>query len=203
VQTTEKINKEQAIIEVAQRWFGLYGIEKTSMQDIADDLKTSKAALYYYFPDKESLYKAVVMKEQEEFLALINERILSHKEPDELLREYTSSRLSYFRKLLNLSRIRMEAFSDLKPVFRETMNKFREKEKEIIKEIFEAGINKNQYYIKDTDKTALLFLDLLKGLRASSVSHKKTMFIDEEEFIKLKENTEGFTEIFIRSLKVK
>jgi AcrR family transcriptional regulator len=64
----EKNIRIQKIIEASQRRFGIYGIEKTSMREIAGDLKLSKASLYYYFPDKESLYRAVVEKEQDEFI---------------------------------------------------------------------------------------------------------------------------------------
>ena len=42
---------------------------------------------------------------------------------------------------------------------------FREKEKNIIKIIFEKGIRNGVFYINDTDQMASLFLDLLKGLR--------------------------------------
>ena len=52
------------------------------MREIADDLKLSKASLYYYFPDKESLYSAVVEKEQDEFIAKISECITREEEPD-------------------------------------------------------------------------------------------------------------------------
>src|ERR1035437_8317460 len=100
----DKGNKEQLIIEVAQKRFGLYGIEKTAMREIADDIKLSKASLYYYFPDKESLYKAVVEKEQNEFLARITEKMLNLQSSDQLLREYAVARLLYFRSLLNISR---------------------------------------------------------------------------------------------------
>lgn len=199
----DKSNKEQIIIETAQKRFGLFGIEKTSMQEIADDLKLSKASLYYYFPDKERLYKAVVEKEQNEFITRLTERILSIKEPDLLLREYVNTRLSYFRSLLNLSRLRLEAYSDLKPVFRETMILFKEKEKEIIIKIFNDGIRKGIFFIEETDKTASLFLDLLKGLRISVVNDKKTLFIEQEEYDKLLYNTVAFTEIFIKGLSVK
>ena len=72
--------KEQLILDAAQKRFGLYGIEKTSMREIADDLNLSKASLYYYFPDKESLYRAVVEKEQSEFLDRIAERMNTKKE---------------------------------------------------------------------------------------------------------------------------
>jgi AcrR family transcriptional regulator len=199
----DKSNKEQLIIETAQKRFGLYGVEKTSMQEIADDLNLSKASLYYYFPDKESLYKAVVEKEQNEFITRLTERIVSINEPDLLLREYVNTRLSYFRSLLNLSRLRLEAYSDLKPVFRETMILFKEKEKEIIIKIFKDGIKKEIFFIEEPDKTASLFLDLLKGLRISVVNNKKTLFIEQEEYDKLLYNTIAFTDIFIKGLSVK
>ncbi len=198
---SEKSDKVLMIIEASQKRFGLFGIEKTSMREIADDLKLSKASLYYYFPDKASLYKAVVEKEQIEFIAKISERIFSIHEPEQLLLEYANSRLSYFRTLLNLSRLRLEAYSDLKPAFRDTIQLFKEKEKEIIKKIFEKGISSGVFHINDIDQTASLFLDLLKGLRSTLVSEKKTLFIEQDEYDLLLEKTIAFTDFFIKGLK--
>lgn len=202
-QGSEKSDKVQIIIEASQKRFGLFGVEKTSMREIANDLKLSKASLYYYFPDKESLYKAVVEKEQQEFIDKITGRILSIEEPEQLLREYSISRLSYFRTLLNLSRLRMEAYSDLKPGFRETIQIFKEKEKEIIKKIFLKGIVRGIFYINDTDETASLFLDLLKGLRVTVVNEKETLVIEQDEYDLLLEKTITFTNLFIKGLKYK
>jgi AcrR family transcriptional regulator len=200
---SDKSDKVQMIIDASQRRFGLYGIEKTSMREIASDLKLSKASLYYYFPDKESLYKAVVEKEQIEFIAKISERIFNFHEPEQLLLEYANARLSYFRTLLNLSRLRLESYSDLKPGFRETIQLFKEKEKEIIKKIFEKGISSGIFFISDTDQTATLYLDLLKGLRTTLINEKKTLFIEQEEYDLLLEKTIIFTNVFIKSLKCK
>jgi AcrR family transcriptional regulator len=200
-QGSEKIDKVQIIIEASQKRFGLFGVEKTSMREIADDLKISKASLYYYFPDKASLYRAVVEKEQKEFIDKITERILSIVEPEQLLREYCISRLSYFRTLLNLSRLRLEAYSSLKPTFRETIQTFKEKEKEIIKKIFNRGIVNGIFFIIDSDQTASLFLDLLKGLRVTVVNEKETMVIEQDEYDLLLEKTIAFTNLFIKGLK--
>jgi AcrR family transcriptional regulator len=199
---SDKGEKVQLIIEAAQKRFGLYGIEKTSMREIASDLKLSKASLYYYFPDKESLYRAVVEQEQSEFISRITKRILSIHEPEQLLREYAVSRLSYFRTLLNLSRLRMEAYSDLKPVLRDSIQLFREREKDIIVSIFKKGIAKGAFFIEDTDQTALLFLDLLKGLRISEVNDKRTMVIAQDEYETLLNKTIAFTDIFTKGLKL-
>jgi len=200
---SDKTDKVKMIIEASQKRFGLYGIEKTSMREIASDLKLSKASLYYYFPDKESLYKAVVEKEQNEFIANISERILSIQEPEQLLLEYSGIRLSYFRTLLNLSRLRLEAYTGLKPGFRDTIQIFKEKEKEIIKRIFEKGISTGIFYIENTDQTASLFLDLLKGIRITLVNEKETLFIEQEEYDLLLEKTIAFTNVFIKGLKYK
>jgi AcrR family transcriptional regulator len=201
--STDRINKLHIIIGAAQKRFALYGVDKTSMREIADDIKMSKAALYYYFPDKESLYKSVVTKEYDEFLEKINERVLKSGDPEYLLREYAIARISYFRKLINISRLRLESFSGLKPVFRETMNNFREKEKEIIAEILQKGITAGVFEQVDTETNALLFLDLLKCLRVSSINEKKSLFIEEEEYSELCEKTNAFTELFIRGIRTK
>lgn len=200
---SDKNNKAFQIIAAAQARFGLYGIEKTSMREIASDLKLSKASLYYYFPDKESLYKAVVEKEQEVFISSISALLASIDEPGRLLLEYSNSRLSYFRTLLNLSRLRLEVFSEMKPAFRETLVRFKEKEKEIVKKIFEKGINKGLFSIDNTDNTASLFLDLLKGLRITVVNEKRTMFIDQDEYDSLRIKTLAFTELFIKGISLK
>jgi TetR/AcrR family transcriptional regulator len=159
--------------------------------------------LYYYFPDKESLYKSVVTKEYDEFLEKINERVLKSADPEYLLMEYAIARISYFRKLVNISRLRLESFSTLKPVFRETMNNFREKEKEIVAEILQKGVSGGVFEQIDTEKNALLFLDLLKCLRVSSINEKKSLFIEEEEYADLCEKTNAFTELFIKGIRIK
>lgn len=200
---SERNLKVQLMIEAAQKRFGLYGIDKTSMREIAEDLGLSKASLYYYFPDKESLYKAVVEKEQDDFFIIISEKILNIQEPELLLLEYVNTRLSYFRTLLNLSRLKLEFYSDLKPVLRETIGLFKEKEKGIIVNIFENGMRKGIFSIEDTDKTASLFLDLLKGLRISVLNEKKMLVLEQEEYDRLLEKTIAFTKIFINGLRIK
>jgi AcrR family transcriptional regulator len=196
-------NKINQIIEAAQRLFGIYGIEKVSMLEIANELKLSKASLYYYFPDKESLYKAVLEKEHMEFISTISGIIRTLKNPEKMLKEYVILRLEYFSRLMNLSRLRLEAYSDLKPIFRETFLIFKEKEKELIIGILRMGVKQGIFHIKNIDGTASLFIDLLKGLRVTAIKDRRTVIIEQEEYKQLLERTTAFTEIFIKGLKNK
>jgi len=193
--------KEKLILDAAQKRFGLYGIEKTSMREIADDLNLSKASLYYYYPDKESLYRAVVEKEQSEFLERIAERMSTRKAADLLLMEYSQARLSYFRTLLNLSRLRFQFYSDLKPVLKDTMNKFREKEKEVIIQIIEKGIEDGIFHYDNAEAAASLYLDMLRGLRMSVLNDKISLVLDQSEYEMFLEKTNAVTDIFTRGLK--
>jgi len=57
VPTNERKNK---IIQATLQRFAHFGIAKTSMNEIAEDMRISKANLYYYFPDKETLIREVI-----------------------------------------------------------------------------------------------------------------------------------------------
>lgn len=199
--TTKNNLKIRQIIDVAQCLFGQHGFEKVSMNEIADELSISKAALYYYFPDKENLCKAVLEKEKEQFIREVSELVDSIKEPEKMLCEYSIVRISYFKRFLNLSRLRQETYSTLRPVFREVLMIFKEKEKELIIKILEKGLSEKIFFIDDMEQTASLFLDILKGLGVSIINTKMTMTIEQEEYDLLVRKTALFTKIFIRGLK--
>jgi TetR/AcrR family transcriptional regulator len=196
-------DKQELIIKIAQKRFGIYGIEKTSMREIAGDLRISKGLLYYYFPDKESIYKAVIEKEQSEFMKKLKTEIAEIHDPAECLRKYVSIRLLYFKTLLNIGRLRSESFPDLRPRIAESMKEFGEVERNIIKEILEKGKKKKIFSIDNISETVSLFMDLLRGLRLTVLRDKKILIIDEPEYSELSHKALAFTELFIKSLKYK
>jgi TetR/AcrR family transcriptional regulator len=202
MRSTERFTRDKAalIINAAQKRFGLYGVEKTSMREISNDLNISKASLYYYFPDKESLYTRVIKKEQAEFLKILEEDIETISNPAECLRKYAMTRLSYFRSLLNLSRIRLASLSGLKPKISNSLVNFREEEKKIVLKVLEKGKIEGIFEIDDTYKTATLFLDLLRGLRSAFMTDKDLLVIEESEYRLLSDKVADITEIFIKGL---
>ncbi len=196
-------DKSERIIDTAQQLFGLHGVEKTTMQEIADELRISKASLYYYFPDKESLYAAVIRKEQLEFIRILEADLMVIDDPADSLRKYALARLTYFRKLMNLSRIRLESYSMLKPRLVGSMTDFREEEKKLVSKILEKGNETGLFAIADTERIAVLFLDLLKGLRSAFITDKKLLVIENMEYTILSEKVNSITEIFIKGLMYK
>jgi AcrR family transcriptional regulator len=193
--------KAAVIIETAQKRFGLYGIEKTTMREIAGDLNMTKGSLYYYFPGKENLYKAVVEKEQSEFIRVLYNDMKNLHDPVEGIKKYVVNRLYYFKTMVNLSRLRAESFSEYKPLIADSMSKFRENEKKIIMDFLEKGNTQGIFMVEDTTETADLFLDLLRGLRSAVLTDKKLLIIDDDEFRIMAGKAMKFTTIFINGIK--
>ena len=54
--------KQEQIVEAALRRFSHFGITKTTVTEVADDLAVTKQVLSYYFPDKQSLVEAAIDK---------------------------------------------------------------------------------------------------------------------------------------------
>lgn len=201
ITTADHSDKASQIIDVAQKRFGLYGLEKTSMREIAADLNLTKGSLYYYFPDKEHLYMAVIEKEQKQFIMYLEETVSTISVPEEILKKYVEARIHYFRSLLNLSRLRVDVFNGLRPVFNDIRMRFSEQEVGLISKILSRGLEQGQFHIDNIEATSRLYLDVLRGLRQSVLSRKEMMYIDEEEYDSLVQKAKSFTELFIRGLK--
>lgn len=58
----EKKQRQQDIINAAEKLFFSKGYDNVSMRDIANEVDLSKATLYLYFQNKESLFFAIVLR---------------------------------------------------------------------------------------------------------------------------------------------
>jgi AcrR family transcriptional regulator len=196
----ENIEKIGDILDAAQKRFGLYGLEKTTMSEIAADLNMSKGSIYYYFPDKEKLYKAVVEKEHTEFLENVKERIHELDEPAEMLKEYLRISQEFFRSFLNLSRTRMNEIVGLSPFMKEIVTEQRTKEKVVLIEIFKKGSEMSRFYLQNHEDVAILFLDLIRGLRRMIIGKKEIFYLENKEYEVLQTKMNLFADIFLRGL---
>jgi AcrR family transcriptional regulator len=195
--------KEEEIILSAQKRFALFGYDKTTMQEIANDLNMSKGSLYYYFPDKENLYIAIIIKEQKVFIDSINLKLKSTSSPNRMLVEYVTTRLSLFRDLINLSRSRMDDFVGVHSQIKETLENLRIQEMEAIKEILRKGNENKIYSISNLDDIVGLFLELLKGLRMAQLKGMSIYYIEEKEYELLLNKSVLFVEIFLKGIEAR
>lgn len=200
IQGEERQEKLDTILIAAQKRFGIYGLKKTTMRELAQDLGISKASLYYYFPDKMELFKAVIAHEQHTFITLLEKKIGSNENPDDLLRYFAKVRNAYFKEFLNLSKIRSDSFQSLKPYLKETYHELHSKETEIIEEILKKGNQLNIYFVNDTKEMALLFLDLMQSMRWMAFKNKAPEMREQSDFDSLEIRMNLFLNLFLKGI---
>lgn len=102
----EKEQRSIDIINAAEKLFFSRGYDNVSMNDIANEVELSKATLYLYFKDKESLFFAIVLRGARILNSIYLERsrlditgIEKIKAMGQGFGEFTSSYPDYFRML--------------------------------------------------------------------------------------------------------
>lgn len=63
--------KRFQIIRAASKRFARHGLHKTTLDEIARDLRISKASLYYYFESKDQLYYETIRWDADQFIESI------------------------------------------------------------------------------------------------------------------------------------
>ncbi|MCX6247449.1 MAG: TetR/AcrR family transcriptional regulator [Bacteroidetes bacterium] len=197
----ENTEKLQQILSEARRIFGLYGFERTPMKKIASGVFMSKSSLYYYFPDKESLFKGVIEAEQEEFFSQMNNRLKKRSTVELMLNEFVAVRHEHFKRFINLDIFRFDDFYKIKPHVQETFLRFREREIKIIELILLKGKNSGNYICKDPAATAALFLEVLQGLRMVVMQHRDYQELKQEDYDRIEEKHLSFLVLFTKGLK--
>ena len=193
-----KDDKKESIIEAAEKRFNHFGVGKTTMNEIADDLSISKASLYYYFPDKLNLYAAVLQKiiESEQ----INKEVLLQKDPYTALSAYLDYRTQFIIKHYNILEYLKSVGTGLPKELEDVFNGARNHELKNITTIIKHGVESKKLKVQDPKKVAELLLDCLDGLRLSVLSGRGNFFPDKKQFQDLSKREKELAAIFIRGL---
>ncbi len=138
-------NKKEEILEAATNLFAVYGYSKTTLDDIAKMLGMKKTSLYYYFENKEQLFREIITMEIHEHFAaqekILVKKIKASKKIEEILIE-----LMYFvRKRTMKYSVRLETYLEFGRIIRTQFSELRERQLKLLKELIEEGIEKGEF----------------------------------------------------------
>jgi AcrR family transcriptional regulator len=177
----EKEEIRSQIIDTARKIFSKYGFRKTTMEEIAQGIGKGKSSIYYYYPGKEEIYRAVIEKEAEILRDTIFKAISKTDDPIEKFRIYVTVRMKTLRDMVNFyEAIKSELLSNL-----DFINKAREKydndEIEMLEGFLREGVKQNLFKIEETNLTAIAIVTAMKGLEVPLF--KTSYFKNYEEHI--------------------
>lgn len=95
----------QQLLRAALKHFANSGYAATSVQDIVDDARLSKPALYYHFKDKAGLFQALVHEAHDERYRILRAAVESCTGIGSQLEAVLSALFAYFRDNRELMRI--------------------------------------------------------------------------------------------------
>lgn len=86
----------QTIQSAAARLFAEKGFEQTSLQDVADAVGVTKAAVYHYFQSKQVIYDEIVVYLLDGLYDHVHAKITSDELPRDKLKIFMTSHAEYF-----------------------------------------------------------------------------------------------------------
>ena len=196
--------KREAIIESAIKRFAHYGVSKTTMSEIAADLSFSKASLYYYFPDKLSLFAAVLNTITKSGNAGFEPQLTNENDPFKAILFFLEKRTDFIIRYHNILEY-MKTFnhSTIPTELQADFARLKKIELQQIIEIFEKGMKSGLFNIKDAKKTAELFFDFMEGFRTLTLLKSPTLFPEKKEFQAILKKELEFATIFFNGLTIK
>ena len=193
--------KRLLIIDAALKRFAHYGLAKTTMTEIAKDISFSKALLYYYFPDKLSLYVSVI----EHMMHTLSRDLIKSVEKTSTAAEgiliLLQKRQAFIQKYYKLIEYTQMIGPELPEALFEKFTRARAFELKIITELLTKGNRSGEFFIEDVSFTTEIFVEAVSGIHFNILTRAKNIFPDKEEFKLIFLKEKRFAEIFLAGLK--
>lgn len=130
------------IFQVACRLFANRGFDGVSMRDIAAECGVSKATLYHYFPDKDSILRPLAMGTTKSIYLHVAKHDVPGSPPIIRLRSFLVETANFFEKFRWAWIASSTAFwSDPKTRARKERIEWRDRYEQLLRDIIQAGID--------------------------------------------------------------
>ncbi|HUI08989.1 MAG TPA: TetR/AcrR family transcriptional regulator [Bacteroidota bacterium] len=193
--------KEHLILAAARKRFAYYGFSKVTMDEIASDVGLAKPSLYYYFPTKEGLFRAVIAHEQGKFVADIETMLSRAAGSGEKLRALIDLRVRLFRELVNLSALGVDSWAEVSSLFKDLFRNLEEQELKFLGAILAAGNDAGELDVANPQQTAKLILHALHGLRLRAIHADRGPHVTDGAYADLKRDSDHLIELLLNGMQ--
>jgi len=172
--TKEEQVKSEAI-QAAKTLFQHYGLNKTTMEDIAKAMGRGKSTLYYYYKSKDEIFKAVVLNEIDEMHINVKTAVNNVSSAREKLLAYCLSTFKSINTVSVIYKIIVGEISENMNLVLELRGKFEKKQNELLYNILNQGIVNGEFVSEiksDIDLLTFSMNSALSGLVIDFVIHK-------------------------------
>ncbi|KEQ30867.1 TetR/AcrR family transcriptional regulator [Pedobacter antarcticus] len=193
--------KRLLIIDAALKRFAHYGLAKTTMTEIAKDIAFSKALLYYYFPDKLSLYVSVIEHLMHQISRDLVKSVEKTSSAAEGILMLVQKRQAFIQKYYKLIEYTKMMGPELPDELQDKFTRARAFELKIITGLLNKGNASGEFSVADLNFTTEIFVEAISGIHFNILNRSKIIYPDKEQFKLIFLKEKRFTEIFLAGLK--
>jgi len=162
-----KQEKMDSILDTARRMFGRYGMQKTSLHEIARMARVAKATIYNYFGSKDQVYLEVLNREVNDIIEKMSAIVDQEKAPAEKLRVFLHAKFRYMKDAINILNLGREGIDNLLPKAGSIRDRLFSKEVSILHSILEKGVAEGIFYVSNIMLTARAIGYALRGFETT------------------------------------
>ncbi|MFY7839557.1 MAG: TetR/AcrR family transcriptional regulator [Lacibacter sp.] len=160
--------KQEQILEAAIRRLSHFGVHKTTLTEIADDLSISKQALMYYYHDKASLVTSVLEKIAGDYTGEVKKLAAKNLSLNELFTGLVDMRHSFFGKYHMLFiQMKTDGFTRSSSEIEATRKQAEAAEREALANRLQIEIEKGVVREINVKQTVQLMLDTMAAFAYS------------------------------------
>lgn len=157
--------KKELILKTASELLAKNGFAKTTLEDIANALGMKKSSLYYYYSNKDALFDDVMELEEKSFCSVLKNTLDKPGTAMDKIIKYEKAKFEYIKEKLKLHEVTTNIIIELKSKMFEHIKSIQKEETEILKQILDDSVKKNEIKRCDTKMVAELILTLSEALR--------------------------------------
>ena len=158
--TQEKL---ESILDTAKKMFARYGLQKTSMDEMARSARVAKATIYTYLGSKDRVYLEVLRREANVIVEKVSFSVAQQVSPEDKLVAFARAKFRHMREAINILNLDREGIEKLLPSAENIRNQFFEREVDIIRSILMEGIEKGIFHLNDVLLAARAIGHALRG----------------------------------------
>lgn len=165
--TGKKEKVKQDIQAAAKQCFARYGLEKTTLDDIAAIIGLNKATLYYYYKNKEAIFLEVALSEAATYIQDLQAKTSQKKTTAQKILFYLTERVQYYMHVLNKNKISTGTLQKLLPDFFVLYDDMMQQEIIFIQSLLKQGIQNQELIKTDSARLASSLINMSDALKHS------------------------------------
>ena len=160
------MDTRERILTTAQKLFARFGVNKTTVDEIAAAAHMAKSTLYHHFRSKLDIFRVVIEQEGQTLARRISAAVEGATSPEDQMRAYIVTRMRHLGELTNFYSALKEEYLEHHSFIERIRERDFKDEMTILRRILGEGNRKGAFRFQDGDieVTAVAVITALKGL---------------------------------------